>query len=40
MDALSVLISLVVVRLVLPVGLLLLAGEWARTHQRRMFNQG
>jgi hypothetical protein len=39
MDALSVLIGLTVVRLVLPVGLLLLAGEWVRTQQSRQFDQ-
>jgi hypothetical protein len=34
MDALQVLLTLFFVRLVLPIGLLLLIGEWVRNHRR------
>ena len=34
MDALNVLVTMFVLRLILPVGALLLLGEWMRNHQR------
>ena len=33
MDALNTLLTMLVLRLILPVGALLLVGEWIRNHQ-------
>jgi len=39
MLALEVLIGLAIVRVLLPVCLLLVLGEWAHSHQRRQYLQ-
>ena len=40
MDALEIMITMLVLRLVLPVGLLLLVGEWIWKRRQARFHQG